>query len=149
MHFQTILASVLVLATFVAAQAPPAAPTDPLACGNCLNKGAESLNSSCASLSGLTQPPNLVGELTDAQKKCLCAIASSSTWLSACAKPEVCGSAITDGLIQSYTALKSQVCPAGSSVTAAGNTGNSVVSGSKATAASLTVAAVAVLGALL
>ncbi|KAF9118412.1 hypothetical protein BGW39_001213 [Mortierella sp. 14UC] len=149
MRFQAILASVLVLTTFVAAQVPPTAgPTDPMACTNCLSKGAESLNGSCAGLSGITQPPNLVGQLTDAQKKCLCAIASSSTWLSACAKPEVCGPTITDGLLQSYASLKSQVCPAGGA-TAAGNSGNSIVSGSKAAAAGLTVAAVAVLGTLL
>ncbi|KAF9151952.1 hypothetical protein BG015_005998 [Linnemannia schmuckeri] len=146
MHFQAIIASVLVLASLAAAQAPPTAPTDPVACGNCLNKGAESLNANCAGLTGLTQPPNMVGQLTDVQKKCLCAIASSSTWLNECAKPEICGQAITEGLLQSYAALKTQVCPAGS-VTAAGNTGN-LCTGSKSAAAGFTVAAAAVLGAL-
>ncbi|KAG9065744.1 hypothetical protein KI688_002037 [Linnemannia hyalina] len=147
MRFQAIIASVFVLTSLAAAQAPPTAPTDPLACGSCLDKGAESLNGSCAGLSGLTQPPNMVGQLTDAQKKCLCAIASSSTWLNECAKPEVCGQAITQGLLQSYAALKTQVCPAGS-VSTTGNAGNSCI-GSKSAAARLTVAAVAVLGALL
>jgi hypothetical protein len=147
MRFQAIIASVLVLTSFAATQAPPTAPTDPLACSNCLNKGAESLNGNCAGLSNLTQPPNMVGQLTDAQKKCLCAIASSSTWLNECAKPEICGQAITDGLIQSYAALKTQVCPAGS-VSAIGNAGSSCT-GSKSAAAGLTVAAVAVLGALI
>lgn len=147
MRFQVIIASILVLASFTAAQAPPAAPTDPLACGNCLNKGAESLDGSCAGLSGLTQAPNMVGQLTDAQKKCLCAVASSSTWLNECAKPEICGQAITQGLLQSYAAIKTQVCPAGS-VSTTGNAGNSCT-GSKSAAAGLTVAAVAVLGALL
>ncbi|KAK3826525.1 MAG: hypothetical protein JOS17DRAFT_244685 [Linnemannia elongata] len=147
MRFQAIIASVLILATLTAAQAPPAAPTDPMACGNCLSKGAESLNGSCAGLTGLTQAPNMVGQLTDAQKKCLCAIASSSTWLNDCAKPEICGQAITQGLLQSYAAIKSQVCPAGS-VSPTGNAGNSC-SGSKSAAAGLTVAAVAVLGTLL
>ncbi|KAG0282067.1 hypothetical protein BGZ96_000862 [Linnemannia gamsii] len=147
MRFRAIIASILVLASLAAAQAPPAAPTDPLACGNCLSKGAESLNGSCAGLSNLTQPPNMVGQLTDAQKKCLCAIASSSNWLNECAKPEICGQVITDSLIQSYAALKTQVCPAGS-VTASGNAGNSCI-GSKSAAAGLTVAAVAVFGSLI
>ncbi|KAF9095750.1 hypothetical protein BGX23_012678 [Mortierella sp. AD031] len=91
-----------------------------MACSTCLNKGAESLNASCAGLSGLTQPPNL---------------------------PEVCGPAITQALIQSYAGLKSQVCSGGASGT--GNSANSMVSCSKATAAGMTVAAVAVLGTLL
>ncbi|KAF9104054.1 hypothetical protein BGX29_002527 [Mortierella sp. GBA35] len=108
-----------------------------MACSTCLNKGDESLNASCAGLSGLTQPPNL----------CLCAIASSLAWVNDCAKPEVCGPAMTQALIQSYAGLKSQVCSGGASGT--GNSANSMVSCSKATAAGMTVAAVAVLGTLL
>lgn len=73
-------------------------------------------------------------------------MASSSTWLNECAKPEICGQVITDGLIQSIAALKNQVCPAG-------NAGISCTRSKSATAgltaAGLTAAVVAVLGALI
>ncbi|KAI1315328.1 hypothetical protein EDD11_000989 [Mortierella claussenii] len=140
MRFQTILASALVvLVGTVAAQSSPDMPDVPTqACIQCLNKNGLAVPV-CNNMAG---NPNVSNPNTAdaAAKTCMCALASSRSWLNNCQGGDQCSASLISMLNQAYDTVKPTVCQG---VSAASLNGAGSLSVPKAGAAALVVAAAA------
>ncbi|KAI1315327.1 hypothetical protein EDD11_000988 [Mortierella claussenii] len=115
MRFQTIIASVLVLAvasssSLVAAQnSTTTPPTVTPACQTCIVNQVKTIGN-CAQAdvnpSGATDP----SKLSPAEKQCFCSIASDTTWTQKCVSADTCGADVINLMVTGLGDAKGQYC---------------------------------------